>query len=62
MVMRQPSLHGRRADAHERGLQRKGQGVHLRWYASRFQPDKLAVRYEAILHIAVINDWLLTSL
>ncbi len=24
--------------------------------------DKLAVRYEAILHIAVINDWLLTSL
>jgi hypothetical protein len=24
--------------------------------------DKLAVRYEAILHIAAINDWLLTSL
>jgi transposase len=24
--------------------------------------DKLAVRYEATLHIAVINDWLLTSL
>jgi transposase len=24
--------------------------------------DKLAVRYETILHIAVINDWLLTSL
>jgi transposase len=24
--------------------------------------DKLAVRYEAILHIVVINDWLLTSL
>jgi len=24
--------------------------------------DKLAVRYEAILHVAVINDWLLTSL
>jgi transposase len=24
--------------------------------------DKLAVRHEAILHIAVINDWLLTSL
>lgn len=24
--------------------------------------DKLAVRYEAILHIAVINDWLLASL
>jgi hypothetical protein len=23
--------------------------------------DKLAVRYEATLHIAVINDWLLTS-
>jgi len=23
--------------------------------------DKLAVRYEAILHIAVINDWPLTS-
>ena len=24
--------------------------------------DKLAVRYEANLHIATINDWLLTSL
>jgi transposase len=23
--------------------------------------DNLAVRYEATLHIAVINDWLLTS-
>jgi transposase len=23
--------------------------------------DKLAVRYEAILHIAAINEWLLTS-
>jgi hypothetical protein len=28
--------------------------------ATRF--DKLAVRYEATLHIATINDWLLTSL
>ncbi|MFI6484923.1 IS5 family transposase [Nonomuraea sp. NPDC050663] len=28
--------------------------------ATRF--DKLAVRYEASLHIAIINDWLLTSL
>ena len=24
--------------------------------------DKLAVRYEASLYIAIINDWLLTSL
>jgi hypothetical protein len=24
--------------------------------------DKLAVRYEASLHIAIINDWRLTSL
>jgi transposase len=28
--------------------------------ATRF--DKLAVRYQATLHIATINDWLLTSL
>jgi len=32
----------------------------FRAVATRY--DKLVVRYQAILHIAVINDWLLTSL
>jgi len=35
-----------------------GRDLELREYATRHRYDKLAVRYEATIHIAAINEWL----